>query len=179
MVIYETAVSLDGFLADAAGSLDWLFAVDEADAPSLAEFQAGVGVMVEGSATYEWVLREERLLEEPQKWQTFYGTRPTYVLTTRDLPVPPGADVRFVRGPIDRWWPDVVAASDGRDVWVVGGGDVVGQVLDAGHLDEIRVSVAPVTLGSGAPLLPRRCALTLLSAARAGQFARMTYAVGR
>ena len=50
----------------------------------------------------------------------------------------------------------VVESAGGKDVWVVGGGDLVGQYADAGLLDEISISVMPVFLGSGAPLLPRR-----------------------
>ena len=62
-----------------------------------------------------------------------------------------------------------------RDVWIVGGGDLVGQFADAGHLDEIRVSVAPVTLASGKPLLPRRLEsdrLTLESVRQVGPVRR-------
>jgi dihydrofolate reductase len=55
----------------------------------------------------------------------------------------------------------MVAAAGGRNVWIVGGGDLVGQFADVGLLDEVIVSVAPVTLGAGAPLLPRRLELQL------------------
>src|SRR3712207_7879069 len=48
------------------------------------------------------------------------------------------------------------AAAGDRNVWVVGGGDLAGQFADVGLLDELIVSIAPVTLGAGAPLLPRR-----------------------
>jgi dihydrofolate reductase len=47
-------------------------------------------------------------------------------------------------------------AAAGRNVWLVGGGELVGQFLDEGLLDEIQLSLAPVVLGSGKPLLPRR-----------------------
>jgi dihydrofolate reductase len=63
-------------------------------------------------------------------------------------------------------------------VWVVGGGDLAGQFADAGLLDEIRVSIAPATLPSGKPLLPRRLGadrLELISARQAGAFAELTY----
>jgi dihydrofolate reductase len=179
-VIYYTASSLNGFIADASNSLDWLFAVDIAGAPDIAAFMAGTGVLVEGSTTYEWVLREEKLLENPGKWQGFYGTRPTYVFTSRELPVPDGADVRFVRGPVADALPDIMAAAGGKDVWVVGGGELAGQFLDAGALDELVISVAPATLAGGAPLLPRGVGpdrLRLSDVARHGQFAQLTYAV--
>jgi dihydrofolate reductase len=76
--------------------------------------------------------------------------------------------------------PDIRAAAGGRNVWVVGGGDLAGQFLDIGALDEVAVSLAPVTLGSGAPLLPRRLEsdrLRLVSATVDGQFVHAVYSV--
>lgn len=183
--VYATATTLDGYLADADDSLDWLFAVDGGD-ESLAgmePFVAGVGVMVEGSTTYRWVLEHERLLERPEKWQEFYGERPTYVFSSRsDLPIVPGADIRVVFGPVADHLPAIREAAAGKDVWLVGGGDLVGQFFEAGALDEIRVSVAAVTLGSGAPLLPRRIesdTLRLTAVKQTGQFAELRYDVRR
>ena len=73
-------------------------------------------------------------------------------------------------------------AADGRDIWLMGGGDLVGQFADSGLLDRLIVTIAPVTLGDGAPLLPRDIRsdhLTLTDVTRAGQFAQLTYDVGR
>ncbi|GAB2936724.1 dihydrofolate reductase family protein [Rhodococcus aerolatus] len=179
-VVYRTATTLTGQLADPDGSLAWLFEAGEPTGDDHEEFVAGVGVMVEGSTTYEWVLRETDLLARPQQWQDFYGDRPTYVLTTRALPVPAGADVRFVRGPVAAHLDEIRTAAGGLDVWVVGGGDVAGQLLDVGALDEVVVHVAPATLADGAPLLPRRLGpdrLRLVSVAHQGAFARLRYAV--
>lgn len=139
-----------------------------------------VGVIVEGSTTYEWVLAHANLLAEPQKWQEFYGDRPTFVFTTRQLPRPEGADVRFVRGDVAGVLPEIGAAAGERDVWVVGGGELAGQFLDAGALHEIVLTVAPVSLESGAPLLPRTVGsarLRLADVRRQGQFAELRYEV--
>jgi dihydrofolate reductase len=126
------------------------------------------------------VLREENLLAEPQKWQHFYGSRPTYVFSSRDLPKPDGARVEIRQGPVAEHLPEIRAAAGDLDVWLMGGGDLVGQFLDVGALDEIVLSVAPVTLASGAPLLPRRLEsdrLTLTSVRQEGQFANLVLAV--
>lgn len=183
-VIFYTAVTLNGFLADEADSLEWLFAVPGADeaAEGIAPFVDGVGVLVEGSSTYEWVVAHEDLVAHPEKWQAYYGARPTWVFTTRTLPSVAGADVRFVSGGVADHWPAISASADGRDVWVVGGGDLAGQFADAGLLDQIHVSVAPATLASGKPLLPRVLGsdrLHLESVRQAGQFAELTYSVRR
>ena len=71
----------------------------------------------------------------------------------------------------------MVAAAGGKNVWIVGGGDLAGQFADAGLLDEVLVSIAPVTLGAGAPLLPRRLELRLDDVGRNGDFVSATFSV--
>ncbi|WP_434992418.1 dihydrofolate reductase family protein [Arthrobacter sp. Ld5] len=179
-VIFYTASTLNGFLADERNSLDWLFALEPPPPEEYERFLDRVGVLVEGSTTYEWVLAFERLLEEPIKWGALYGDRPTFVFTSRELPVPEGADVRFVSGDVQPVIERLRDAAGSRDIWVVGGGDLAGQFLAAGLLDEIRIAVAPVALAGGAPLLPLRVEsdrLTLRSVEQQGQFAVLTYDV--
>ncbi|GAB4007526.1 dihydrofolate reductase family protein [Nocardioides ultimimeridianus] len=180
--VYATATSLDGYLADEDNSLEWLFAVDggEESLAGLAEFAAGVGVLVMGSTTYQWLIDHEALLEHPEKWQQFYPGMTTYVLSSRDLPKLPGVDLHVVDRAVPDLVPELLDAAAGRDVWVMGGGDVAGQFADAGRLDRIMLSVAAVTLGSGAPLLPRRLEsdrLRLVGVRLVGQFAELTYDV--
>jgi len=179
--IFLTASTLNGFLADEHDSLDWLFAVPDDDTgDDFARFLAGIGALVQGSSTYEWVLEHEDLVAHPEKWPAYYGDRPTFVFTTRDLPLVPGADIRLVAGAVDDHWDEIAAAAGDRDVWIAGGGDLVGQFADAGHLDEIVVTFAPATLVSGKPLLPRNLGvdrLELLDATRKGAFAELRYRV--
>lgn len=176
-VIFETAATLNGFIADDANSLDWLFAVVSDDQPAVAP---NATVHVEGSTTYEWVLEHEDLLTNPQKWVEYFGEKPTFVFTTRDLPVPEGADVRFVRGAVADALPAIREAAGDGDIWIVGGGDLAAQFLDAGALDEISVSFAPATVTGGAPLFPCELGsdrLRLKSAKAVGQFAHLVYEV--
>jgi dihydrofolate reductase len=160
-VVYFTAATLDGFIADADNSLDWLFAVphdEEDDQGGWEAFIGRVGSMVMGATTYRWVLDHEPvMLEGPDRWQAYYGDRPAWVFTHRDdLPRIPGVDLRFVQGDVRPVYDEMAATRPDGDVWVVGGGDLVGQFDDAGLLDEIQVHLTPVVLGAGAPLLPRR-----------------------
>ncbi|GHG50587.1 hypothetical protein GCM10011331_13350 [Flavimobilis marinus] len=179
-IVFDTATSINGWIADEDNSLAWLFAVDGGDHPDEGLFPSGASVLVEGSTTYEWILAEQDLLANPEKWHDFHGDKPTFVFTTRDLPVPDGADVRFVSGSVADALPAIREAAGDGDIWVVGGGDLAGQFLDAGALDEIALSVAPVALTGGATLFPRRVEsdrLRLVSATAVGQFARLVYAV--
>jgi dihydrofolate reductase len=181
---YYTATSLDGYIADERNSLDWLFEVDRASSGehTFEAFFAGVGAMAMGATTYEWVLENDQLLDEPDKWRRYYGDTPCWVFAHRALPEIPGANVSFVEGDVGPVHDEMMRAAGGRNVWLIGGGDLVGQFADRGLLDEILLGVAPVTLGGGAPLLPRRLAasqLELVDVARDGQFARLTYRVRR
>ncbi|WP_412537705.1 dihydrofolate reductase family protein [Longispora sp. K20-0274] len=154
--VYFTATSVDGFIADEHNSLDWLFQVEGEGRNQFAEFFSRVGAFAMGATTYEWVLEHEGLLEHPEKWSGYYGDVPCWVFTHRELPRVPGADLRFVSGSVGPVHAAMVAAASGRDVWLVGGGELVGAFADLGLLDGLVLGVAPVTLGAGAPLLPRR-----------------------
>jgi dihydrofolate reductase len=183
-VIYMTSTTLNGFLADEHNSLQWLFAVPDAEDATAANarFMDSVGVLVEGSTTYRWVLEHEDLLAHPERWREFYGDSPTFVFTHQELPLVAGADIRLVRGSVAEAFPDIVAAAADRDIWVVGGGDLAGQFLDAGLLDELIIQFGPATLTAGAPLLPRVLGadrLHLDTVIQRGQFAELHYTVTR
>jgi dihydrofolate reductase len=179
---YYTAATLDGFIADENHSLDWLFEVDreQGGENSFGAFFADIGAMAMGATTYEWVLEHDRLLEEPEKWRGYYGETPCWVFTHRALPSIPGAEIRFVEGNVAPVHGEMTRAAAEKNIWLVGGGDLVGQFADQELLDEILVGVAPVTLGRGAQLLPRRLTasnLELVDVARDRQFARLSYRV--
>jgi dihydrofolate reductase len=183
---YYTATSIDGFIADEHHSLEWLFQVPAGDddvghEARFARFFGEVGAMAMGATTYEWVLEHEQLLDHPEKWREFYGGTPCWVFSHRELPAITGADLRFVQGDVAPVHRELVDAAHGKNIWIVGGGELVGRFADAGLLDEIQLDIAPVTLGAGAPLLPRRLLasdLTLVTVERRGQFVGATYRVG-
>ncbi len=177
---YYTATSIDGYIADEDNSLEWLFQLGEADgmAEEYPRFIAEVGALAMGSTTYEWILDHIGCVDDPTKW---VYQQPAWVFSSRDLPKVEGADIRFASGNVAPVHADMVAAADGKNVWLVGGGDLVGQFHDQHLLDEIILAVAPVTLGSGAPLLPRKITtppMRLLEVKQYGDvFATLRYAV--
>jgi len=178
---YYTATTMDGFIADPDNSLDWLFEVDEGGENPFAAFFSDVGAFAMGATTYEWVMEHDALLEQPLKWADYYGDTPAWVFSHRSLAPIPGADLTFVQGDVRPVHAAMVEAAKGKNVWIVGGGELAGAFADAGLLDELILGVAPVTLGAGAPLLPRRMTssrLTLTGLERKGEFAYLTYRVG-
>jgi dihydrofolate reductase len=154
---YYTASSLDGFIADAKNSLDWLLQFGEVEGSTYPEFLQNVGAIVMGSTTYEWVL-DNNVREGTAEAQPWPYEMPAWVFTSRQLRVPKGADIRFVKGDVRPVHAEMMADAGGKNVWVVGGGELAGQFYDHGLLDELIVQVTAVTLGGGAPLLPRRIA---------------------
>jgi dihydrofolate reductase len=173
---YYTATTLDGFIADPDDSLAWLFAQGGEDAGEATAgnplgyhaFIAGIGAIVMGSTTYEWVMDYEQ-----GRWPY---RLPAWVMTSRELAAPPGADVRFASGDVRPVHAAMAEAASGEDLWVVGGGDLAGQFADAGLLDEVITFQAPVTLGAGRPLLPRRLQLRPIET-HADAFVATRYAV--
>jgi dihydrofolate reductase len=146
---YFVASSLDGYIATADDGLDWLLQFDGFDGgkESYDAFMAEVGCIVMGGGTYAWLMEHE-----PGHWPS--PTTPCWVFTHHELAAPPDADITFVRGPVTEFAADLKDAAGGRNVWVVGGGVLAAQFADAGLLSELILSVIPVVLGSGKPLLP-------------------------
>ena len=155
---YYAAATLDGYIADSGDGLDWLTkyrgSYDGDDAQPIKgdydRFYDGVGAMIMGSVTYEWVL------EHLDTWP--YSGKPVWVLSSREQAQPPGddVDVRVVDSEVPRIYDEMMAAAGDRNLWVVGGGNVASQFADAGLLHELIVTVVPVVLGTGKPLFNDR-----------------------
>jgi dihydrofolate reductase len=179
---YYTATSLDGFIATPDDSLDWLFSLGDIEETSYPAFIKDVGALAMGSATYEWMLRNV-IGPEARQRQPWPYQQATWVFTTRSLPPVPGADVRFVRGDVRPVHQAMARYAAGRNIWLVGGGELVGKFYDQGLLDEIFVQIGSVTLGAGKPLLPRfitQPSLRLVSVRQIGAgFAELHYEVPR
>lgn len=139
-VVAYVAVSLDGYIAGEGGSVEFL---DDFGSPEYGfdEFFAGIGALVMGSKTYEQVLG----------WGWPYGDTPGLVLTSRNLEIADGAEIRFASestgDAIRRYAKDV----DTR-LWVAGGGQVITEGLDQGAIDTLELYAIPKVLGAGVPL---------------------------
>jgi dihydrofolate reductase len=153
-VTIHMAASLDGFIARKDGRVDWLETADEfADGETLdpgyvEAFLKTIDCYVMGSRTYETALSFE---SKGFGWS--YGDKPTFVLTSRDLPrtrdtvkFHSGELVQFVNGHLRPRF---------RTIWFVGGGAVCGECLRLGLADEVRYSILPVLVGDGIAFFDR------------------------
>ena len=139
-IVYYVAASLDGYIADAAGGVDWL-PPGGADDYGYADFYRSVDALAMGRRTYD----QARAFGE---WP--YAGKPTYVFT-RQAPDDAPQDVEFVReDPAD--FVRRIAAGCSGTLWLVGGANLAEQFRRAGLIDEYRVFVIPVILGQGVPL---------------------------
>jgi dihydrofolate reductase len=169
--VYYTATSLDGFLATPDDDVAWLDARPPPAEDTYTPFFAKVGALCMGASTYRFLLRH---VASGNPWPY---AQPTWVFTHHPLPVPDGADIRFVQGDVRPVHDAMRDAAGAKDIWVCGGGSLAAQFLAAGLLDELVVTVASCTLGEGKPLLPMRADLRLLGARPLGAgFAELRYA---
>ena len=162
--VYYCAASLDGYIADADDGLGWLMGYEGTSDAEGAEpgpmgegnayeqFYEGIGALVSGSVTYEFILDH---LGDGGDWP--YPEKPYWVLSSRDLGPPEDAraDVRVANAEAAALHGQMIAAAGERDLWIVGGGNVASQFADAGLLDELILTVVPVILGRGKPLFDR------------------------
>jgi len=147
-VTIHMAASLDGFIARKDGRVDWLetsdeFAGGDTMDPEIVEaFLKTIDCYVMGSRTYETALRFEA-----QGFGWAYGDKPTFVLTSRELP--------RIRDSIEFYSGDLAQLVNGRlrprfhSIWFVGGGAVSGECLRLGLADEVRYSILPILIGDG------------------------------
>ncbi len=148
------AASLDGFIARKDGRVDWLETSDEfADGATMDPgfvdaFLKTIDCYVMGSRTYETALRFEA---QGLGWS--YGDKPTFVLTTRDLPRTRDT-VEFHAGDLAPFVNDRLRPAF-KSIWVVGGGAVCSECLRRGLADEVRYSILPVAIGEGIPFFEK------------------------
>ena len=153
-VTIHMAASLDGFIARKDGSVDWIETSDEfvggdsLDAGDVEAFLKTIDCYVMGSRTYETALNFEA---KGFGWS--YADKPTFVLTSRNLPRTRDT-VKFYSGDLSQFVNERLRPAF-RSIWFVGGGTVSGECVRRGLADEIRYSILPILIGDGIPFFDK------------------------
>jgi dihydrofolate reductase len=152
-IIVNIATSADGYVARSDGNLDWL---TERPAPKgfygLPEFERSTDAKILGRKTFDRSL---------QMGARFSAGAVHYVFSRRPPSAPRPAGVHFVSESI-RTFAEGLRKEAGKNVWMMGGGDIIGSFLDEDAIDEFIITVIPTFIGEGIPLLaPRHRAVAL------------------
>jgi dihydrofolate reductase len=148
-IIVYIATSADGFIARKDGSVDWLNRPRTAGDYGMGEFFKSIDTILWGRKTYD-----KSLAYFKDGGGTFSSKSKNYVFT-HNPPADVPEKVEFVSEPIQAFAPRLKAAA-GKDIWMMGGGGIIGSFLDAGEIDEFIIHVIPTFIGEGIPLIEPR-----------------------
>ncbi|PIC87064.1 hypothetical protein CSV72_03530 [Sporosarcina sp. P20a] len=164
------AQSLDGYIATKDDSLEWLFKVEGEGDNGYSEFFETINTVLMGKRTYDWVMEQE-------KGQFPYSNKNCYVFSRSSLT--DTKDVTFINGDIVNFTNNL-RIEEGKDIWIVGGGDILHTFLKEKLVDELIVTVAPTIIGEGIPLFKPddyKLDLSLRGTRTFNQFVELHYTV--
>ncbi|MDW0109503.1 dihydrofolate reductase family protein [Sporosarcina aquimarina] len=171
-IVLYIAQSLDGYIATKEDSLDWLFKVEGEGDNGYSEFYETIDTILIGKRTYDWIMEQE-------KGQFPYPNKDCYVFSRSQSD--DTNEVKFVNEDIVNFTNDL-KKEDGRNIWIVGGGDILHTFLMEKLIDELIVTVAPTIIGEGIPLFKAgnyQLDLTFAGTRTFNQFVELRYTVNK
>ncbi len=141
-LVLFTATSLDGYIATKSDTLDWLFAVEGEDDNGFSAFYETVDTVIMGRRTYDWIM--ENMQEDFP-----YKDKACYVFSRSATEG--NDDVKFVSDEIVGFT-NTLKNQQGKNIWLVGGGELLHSFLKEKLVDELILTVAPTLIGNGIPL---------------------------
>ncbi|ALC90647.1 hypothetical protein AM500_13265 [Bacillus sp. FJAT-18017] len=169
-VVVFIAQTLDGYIATKDDSLEWLFKVEGEGDNGYSEFYETVDTIVMGKRTFDWIMEQE-------KGNFPYPNKECFVFTRSQLENT--SHVTFLNEDIPAFIHSL-KQKVGRDIWIVGGGDLLQTFFKEKLVDEMIVTIAPTILGEGIPLFKEgnyQLDLHLKSVRTFNQFAELHYDV--
>ena len=162
--VFYGAISLDGYLADKADRLDWLYQQEGGELVPYDAFYQTVDYTIMGRRTYDAVKRDAEL-------DVIYPEKENFIFSHSAIEV--DENMRVVNGdPVEF----IEKLPSDKTVWVVGGGALLRPVIEAGLIDEWWIQIVPILKGEGVPLfLPQtnQQKFQLLETEQFGQFAQI------
>jgi dihydrofolate reductase len=151
-IIVRLAMSADGFIARPDGSVDWLDRPRPKDFYGMNEFYQSIDTILLGRKTYEVAMA----FQKQGKVASVFDPKLKHYVFSRTLSasdLAPG--VAMVQEPVASFAAGL-REEPGKDIWMMGGGEIIGAFLDEGQIDEFAISVVPCFIGEGIPLLAPR-----------------------
>ena len=146
-IIASLAASADGYIARPDGGIDWLNRPRTAGDYGMSAFFKSVDTIIFGRKTYDLSLTFTKDGKPPS-----HGPKIKSYVFTHNPPSEGGNEIEFVNEPVKQF-AKRLRATPGKDIWMMGGGEVIASFLDAGELDEFIVHVIPTFIGEGIPLI--------------------------
>ncbi len=151
-IIAYLAISADGYIARRNGDVEWLNRRPDDIDYGMREFYSEVDTILMGRKTYDWAVDYFRKIGKTTG--LFDTTRTHYVFSSRP-PEDPADGVSFV-SESPKEFAQRLRGTPGKQIWMMGGGGLIGSFLDAGEIDEFDMHVIPVFIGEGIPLIEPR-----------------------
>ena len=152
-VIVNLATSADGYIARPDGDIEWLTSRPKpAGFYGMGEFTKSIDTKLLGRKTYEWSRRMGAKFDSKER---------TFVFSRHPAPADAPSGVEFAQGPIGLFV-SRLREQPGKDIWLMGGGELIASLLDEGMIDEFVITMMPVFIGDGIPLIARRTREALL-----------------
>lgn len=171
LVLY-IASSLDGYIATNEHNLDWLFSIDGEGDNGYSRFYDTIDTILIGRITYDWIIEHEN-------GRFPYQGKECYVFSKTKKE--DNEHVTFIDKNIVQFLQDL-KNKNGKNIWFVGGGELLSTFIKEKLVDEIIINIAPTLLGKGIPLFKNndfQTSLTLKNINRFNQFVELSYEVVR
>jgi len=151
-IIVYIATSADGYIARPDGDVEWLNRRPRTVDYGMREFYPTIDTILWGRKTYDWLLN---YYKKRGKTKGLFDTKlANYVFSRKRRKLSaPGVELVSERV---KAFAQRLRATPGKQIWMMGGGELIASFLDAGEIDEFDIHVIPVFIGKGIPLVAPR-----------------------
>jgi dihydrofolate reductase len=151
-IIVYVATSADGYIARPDGDVEWLNRRPQTVDYGIKAFYKTIDTILFGRKTYDWALAYHKKMGTKGE---MFDTKVANYVFSRKPPKQAAAGVEFVRGPV-KAFAQRLRRTPGKQIWMMGGGELIASFLDAGEIDAFDIHVIPTFIGEGIPLMARR-----------------------
>ena len=151
-IIVYIATSADGYIARPDGDVEWLNRRPRTVDYGIRAFYTRIDTILWGRKTYDWLLN---YYKKKGKTSGLFDTKLANYVFSRNPPRTAAPGVEFVSGPV-KPFARRLRALPGKQIWMMGGGELIASFLDAGEIDEFDIHVIPIFIGKGIALIAPR-----------------------